>query len=80
MQREKQTFSCREPDVGLHPRTPESRPEPKAGAQPLSHPGAPTHRFSENTTQPITPGSGLGIKVRLLDISIHATQWFHLLG
>ena len=37
-QREKQA-PCREPDVGLHPRTRGSHPEPKAGAQPLSHPG-----------------------------------------
>ena len=27
----------KEPDVGLEPRTPGSHPEPKAGAQPLSH-------------------------------------------
>ena len=39
-QREKQA-PCREPDVGLDPRTPGSRPEPKADAQPLSHPGVP---------------------------------------
>ena len=39
-QREKQA-PCRDPDVGLHPRTPGSHPEPKADAQPLSHPGAP---------------------------------------
>ena len=39
-QREKQA-SCREPDVGPGPRTPESRPGPKAGAKPLSHPGIP---------------------------------------
>ena len=32
---------CREPDVGLSPRTPGSWPEPKADAQPLSHPGTP---------------------------------------
>ena len=32
----------REPDAGLHPETPGSRPEPKAGAKPLSHPGIPT--------------------------------------
>ena len=32
---------CGEPDVGLDPRTLESRPEPKADVQPLSHPGAP---------------------------------------
>ena len=33
--REKQA-PCREPDVGLDPRTPGSRPEPKADAQPLA--------------------------------------------
>ena len=32
---------CREPDVGLDPRTPGSRLGPKAGAKPLSHPGIP---------------------------------------
>ena len=37
-QRKKQT-PCSELDVGPNPRTPGSRPEPKAGAQPLSHPG-----------------------------------------
>ena len=36
---------CREPDAGLDPRTPESRPEPKADTQPLSHPGAPASSF-----------------------------------
>ena len=30
-----------EPDVGLDPITLGSRPEPKADAQPLCHPGAP---------------------------------------
>ena len=39
-QREKQA-PCREPDVGLDPRTPGSHPEAKADAQPLSHQGAP---------------------------------------
>ena len=39
-QREKQA-PCREPDVGLDPRTPGSRPGPKAGANPLSPPGIP---------------------------------------
>ena len=29
------------PNVGLDPRTPGSHPEPKADAQPLSHPGIP---------------------------------------
>ena len=38
-QREKQA-PCEDPYVGLDPRTPGSRPGPKADAQPLSHPGA----------------------------------------
>ena len=33
--------SYREPNVGLNPRTLGSQLEPKADAQPLSHPGAP---------------------------------------
>ena len=37
-QREKQA-PCRKPDAGLDPGTPGSRPELKAGVQPLSHPG-----------------------------------------
>ena len=36
-QREKQA-PCREPNVGLNPRTPGSRPEPKADAQPTEPP------------------------------------------
>ena len=40
-QREKQA-PCGEPDVGLDSRTPGSRPEPKARAQPLSHPSTPS--------------------------------------
>ena len=40
-QREKQA-PCREPDMGLNPRTPGSRPELKAGAKPLGHPGVPS--------------------------------------
>ena len=43
-QREKQA-PRREPDVGLDPGTPGSRPEPKADAQPLSHPGVPIFLF-----------------------------------
>ena len=43
-QREKQT-PCRELDAGLDPRTPESYPEPKTDAQPLSHPGALVYPF-----------------------------------
>ena len=33
--------ACREPDVGLDPGTPGSRPGRKADAKPLSHPGIP---------------------------------------
>ena len=39
-QREKQA-PCREPDAGFDPRSPGSRPGPKAGAKPLRHPGIP---------------------------------------
>ena len=39
-QGEKQT-PCREPDVGLDPRTLGSHPEPKADVQLLNHPGIP---------------------------------------
>ena len=45
-QREKQA-PCRNPDVGLDPRTPGSRPGPKAGAKPLSHPGIPFTHLSD---------------------------------
>ena len=38
-QREKQAL-CEELDAGFDPGTPGSGPEPKADAQPLSHPGA----------------------------------------
>ena len=44
-QREKQA-PYREPDVGLDPRTPGSHPEPKADAQPPSHPGVPSEQVS----------------------------------
>ena len=33
--------------MGLDPGTPGSRPEPKADAQPLSHPGIPRERILE---------------------------------
>ena len=39
-----QGVRCKDPDVGLDPRTPGSRPEPKADAQPLSHPHDPIHK------------------------------------
>ena len=40
-QAEGEEAPCREPDVGLDPRTPGSHPGLKAGTQPLSHPGVP---------------------------------------
>ena len=43
-QREKQA-QCKEPAVRLNPGTPGSHPEPKASAQPLSHPGVPNLTF-----------------------------------
>lgn len=39
-ERERQSLPG-EPDVGLHPGILGSCPEPKAGAQPLCHPGIP---------------------------------------
>ena len=38
---------CREPNVGLDPRTLGSCPGPKAGAKLLSHPGFPLNEFSK---------------------------------
>ena len=43
-QREKQA-PCREPNVGLDPRTLGSRPGPKAEAQLLSHPGVSINKI-----------------------------------
>ena len=39
-QREKQA-PYKDPNVGLYPGSPGSRPGPKAGAKPQSHPGIP---------------------------------------
>ena len=40
-ERERGEAPCRKSDVGLDPRTPGSRPGPKAGAKLLRHPGIP---------------------------------------
>ena len=40
-QREEKQAPCKEPDEGLDPGNPGSRPEPKADAQPLSYAGVP---------------------------------------
>uniref|UniRef100_A0A8C0QK03 Myelin regulatory factor n=1 Tax=Canis lupus familiaris TaxID=9615 RepID=A0A8C0QK03_CANLF len=55
-QREKQALHG-EPDVGLNPRAPGSRPEPKAHAQPLSPPGVPDYPI----LQTYIPGNGLSV-------------------
>ena len=39
---------CREPDVELDPGSPGSRSGPKTGAKPLSHPGIPILKFSDD--------------------------------
>ena len=46
-QREKQA-PCREPDVGLDPRSPGSGPGLKADTKPLSHRGCPMIFFSKH--------------------------------
>ena len=40
-QREEKQAPCKEPDMGVNPGNPGSRPEPKADTQLLSHPGIP---------------------------------------
>ena len=48
-EREAKQAPCREPDVGFDLGTPGSCPEPKADAQPLSHPGIPCNLLAEPT-------------------------------
>ena len=72
-QREKQA-PCREPDVGLDPRTPGSRPESKEDAQSLSHAGAPTS-FCFNLK------SSVKVKVMVPDLFLNVSNcnrgcWF----
>ena len=52
--RRRKQAPCRKPDVGLDPRTMGSRPEPKADAQPLSHPGVPRSWFMAPMAQSFT--------------------------
>ena len=65
-QREKQA-PCRDPDMGLDPRTPGSRPGPKAGTKPLSHQGIPSSNvfigfFGSFKTSPSQPNECVGMK------------------
>ena len=49
--RQRKRLPYRGPDARLDPRTLGSRPEPKANAQLLSHPGAPRATFNERVLQ-----------------------------
>ena len=51
----KKQAPCREPYVGLDPVTPGSRPEPKADAQPLSHPGIAIYFSSHREGKCVIP-------------------------
>ena len=51
-----------EPDVGLNPRIPGSRPEPKADAQPLSHPGISPPFFFKDFIYCMVSNKGLKCK------------------
>ena len=54
IQAEGEAGSLWEPDAGLDPKTPGSRPEPKADAQPLSHTGIPKNHFNNQIQVPCT--------------------------
>ena len=55
-----------ESDVGFDPESPGSRPEPKAGAKPLRHPGIPSFAL-------FLKSSFDGNKVRILDLKERKT-------
>ena len=72
-QREKQT-PYREPDSGLDPRTRGSRPEPKADAQSLSHPGTPEiHFFKALLYYRMTEGIA---RCRAVQLRCSTVPWF----
>ena len=48
---EREAGSTQEPDVGLNPETPGSRPGLKGDAQPLSHPGVPISTILKKRTR-----------------------------
>ena len=54
-QREEKQGLCREPDAGLDLGTPGSHPEPKADAQPLSHPGVLSITYSCKRPELLSP-------------------------
>ena len=69
-QREKQA-PCREPDVGLNPRTWGSHPEQKADTQPLSHPEVSNLSFVMLSKKYLSWGSSYFAFVPFLDISVN---------
>ena len=78
-QRERQA-PCREPDVGLDPGTPGSRPGLKADAQLLSHPGIPIiFSYCSAFDYPVYPAY---LKKNSAYFSIHTIlcYYFNLLG
>ena len=58
----------REPDVGFDPRSPGSRPGPKAGAKPLRHPGIPPMCF-QGTTE--SHDRNIALSLILLPLPFH---------
>ena len=63
----------REPDMGFVPRSPGSRPGPKAGAKPLHHPGIPRcfHVSLSHMRTPLRAGT------ILLYSLLHLAKFFH---
>ena len=58
--------------MGLDPRAPGSRPEPKADARPLNHPSALPAEFYSLTSETGTPGSFQTLKTeKMTPISLH---------
>ena len=76
-QREKQA-PCREPNVGLDPGSPGSL-GPKAGAQPLSHPGVPWNSSLLQVWRPsLEAGGGGHSKRKTLGLDLH-WRWHWLM-
>ena len=67
----------REPDTGLDPGTPGSRPGPKAGAKSLRHPGIPASEFLTGFQGPagaaseVPPATRASDRVHIFERSRH---------
>ena len=68
-QREMQVLH-QESDAELDPRTPGSHPEPKADAQPLSHPGAPETGFENIFSRSVSCPSLQLVLVSSKDVTV----------